>query len=72
LDGNELLIRGRRNEPIKAIPKIITGNRANERLPNIVEWTRHSSFIMFQKRSGISILPDEGEEKGGKMLVPVF
>jgi hypothetical protein len=72
LDGNEVLIRGRRNEPIKAIPKIITGKRANERLPNIVEWTRHSSFTIFQKRSGIGILPHEREEKGGQVHVVVF
>jgi hypothetical protein len=62
-EGRVVLIRGTRNEPINAIPKIMTGKRANEMLPNIVEWTRHSSFTILVNSSNMAILPDEGEEE---------
>src|SRR5208337_2978956 len=68
--GMVVCIRGMRNEPMKAIPKIITGKSANERLPNLVEWTRHSSFIMFLKSSSMVILPDKREEEGREMFPP--
>jgi hypothetical protein len=44
--GSADRIRGSRNEPMNAIPKIMTGKRAKLMLPNIVEWIRHSSFII--------------------------
>src|SRR5512136_1568504 len=59
-----------RNDPISAIPKIMTGKRAKERLPNIVEWTRHSSFTMLVNSSNMAILPDEREEEGGQVFAP--
>src|SRR5512136_2942103 len=59
-----------RNEPMNAIPKIRNGKRAKERLPNIVEWTRHSSLTMATKRSNMAALPDEREQEGGQVLAP--
>ena len=64
--------RGRRKEPMNAMPKIITGKRANERLPNIVECTRHSSFIMFTKSLCMGILLHEREEESVEVLAPVL
>ena len=61
---------GMRNDPMNAIPKIITGKRAKERLPNIVEWTRHSSFTIAVKSSNMAILPDEREEEGREVFAP--
>src|SRR5512136_907582 len=68
--GIVVRIRGTRNDPINAIPKIMTGKRAKERLPNIVEWIRHSSFTMFLKSSNMAILPDKREEERGQVFVP--
>src|SRR5208337_3210204 len=68
-EGSAVRIRGRRNEPMNAIPKIMTGNMAKEKLPNMVEWIRHSSFIMPMNRSSMAILPDKREEEVGQVLV---
>ena len=57
---------------MNAIPKIRNGKRAKERLPNIVEWTRHSSLTMAMKRSNMATLPDEREEEGGQVLASCF
>ncbi len=54
------------------MPKIITGKSAKERLPNIVEWTRHSSFIMFTKSLTMNTLLHEREEELVKVLVFLF
>ncbi len=70
--GSVERISGRRNEPMNAIPKIMTGKRAKERLPNIVEWTRHSSFTIAVKSSNMATLPDEREEEGGQVLAAGF
>jgi hypothetical protein len=55
--------RGRRKEPVNAMPKIMTGKRAKLRLPKIVEWIRYSSFIIFAKRLGMGNLLHKGEEE---------
>ena len=57
--GSVFATSGMRNEPMNAMPKIRNGKRAKERLPNIVEWTRHSSLTMLVKSSNMMILPDE-------------
>ena len=54
---------------MQAIPKIITGKRAKLRLPKIVEWIRHSSFIIQVKSLNIATLPHEREEEFVKMPV---
>ena len=53
--GSSDLNRGSRNDPMKTMTKISTGKRANERFPNIVEWSLHSSFSMLVKSSNIRI-----------------
>ena len=63
---------GNRNEPMNAIPKIITGKRAKLRLPKIVEWIRHSSFSMFVKSLNMAVLLHKREEKIIEMLVSLF
>ena len=55
---------------MNAIPKIITGNMANERLPNIVECIRHSSLTIAMKSSNMVSLPDEREEELREVLAP--
>ena len=55
---------------MKTMPNIMTGKSAKEICPNMVEWSRHSSFIMRMKSSGMMILPDEGEEELGEMRSP--
>src|SRR5512137_916781 len=66
--GRLVRISGTRNAPMNAIPKIMTGNMENEKLPNMVEWTRHSSFIIATKSSNMAILPDKREEVRGQVL----
>src|SRR5512145_2671851 len=61
---------GRRNAPMNAIPKIITGNMAKERLPNIVECIRHSSLTMAMNSSNMVSLPDKLEEELREVLAP--
>jgi hypothetical protein len=38
---------------MNAIQKMRMGKSAKERLPNIVEWIRHSSFTIATKSSGM-------------------
>jgi hypothetical protein len=57
---------------MKVMAKIRTGKSAKLRLPNIVEWIRHSSFIMQVKRLAMVILPDKREEEIVKVLVILF
>jgi hypothetical protein len=67
--GSTVRKRGRRKEPINAMPKIMTGKRAKLRLPKMVEWIRHSSFIIFAKRLGMGDLLHNGEEEIVQVLL---
>ena len=48
---------------MNAIQKIMTGKSAKEMLPNIVEWTRHSSFTIATKSSSMGDPLHEREEE---------
>ena len=57
---------------MNAMPKIITGKRAKLRLPKIVEWIRHSSFIILVKSLNMTVLLYKIEEEIIEVLVSSF